>query len=118
MPSDLRRPFFFFLPTGSLLGFPTFGLLSLPGPLLLRAERVGGRFVSALLVLGPGALEVVEIIFPAPTSAGDLPSNGFLLECLFCGRAILNIGGLPRREDPGLPLLAVRLDPSQPLLLQ
>ena len=118
MPSDLRRPFFFFLPTGSLLGFPTFGLLSLPGPLLLRAQRVGGRLVGALLVLGPRALKVVEVIFPAPTSAGDLARDGLFLVLLFCIRASLNIGGLPRRKHAGLPLLAMRLDASQTLLLQ
>ena len=116
MPSDLRRPFFFFLPTGSLLGFPTFGLLSLPGPLLLRAQRVGGRLVGALLVLGPRALKVVEVIFPAPTSAGDLARDGLFLVLLFCIRASLNISGLPRSQNTGLPLLSVGLDPSEPLL--
>ena len=56
MSRDLGRPFLFVLATLGLLGSATFSLLFFPLAFLLGAQRVGGRFVSALLVLGPRAL--------------------------------------------------------------
>ena len=70
------------------------------------------------LVLGPRALQVVEVILPTSTSAGDLARDGLLLECLFCGRAILGVLRLPRRQHAGLPLLSMTLNASQTLLLE
>ena len=115
-----RNLFFSPLFIGGALGFflgAARGHLALVLAFFLGAQRVGGRLVGALLVLGPRALQVVEVIFPAPTSAGDLARDGFLLECLFCGRAVLNISGLPRSQNTSLPLLSMTLNTSQPLLL-
>ena len=70
------------------------------------------------LILRASAFQIIQVVLPAPTSAGDLARDGLFLVLLFCIRASLNIGGLPRRKHAGLPLLAMRLDASQTLLLQ
>jgi len=77
-----RNLFFSPLFIGGALGLfrgAAFFLLPFPLAFLLGAQRVGGRFIGPLLVLGPAPLDFVFIIFAPSSRPGDLARDGVLL---------------------------------------
>ena len=101
MPSDLGRPFFFIFPPLGFFRRAAFFLLLFPLAFLLGAQRVGGRFIRALLVLGPAPLDLVFIIFAPSSRPGDLARDGVLL--------VLGLGvGAVLRENRAVTFLRER----------